>query len=244
MGSATCRNCGHPLRAGIRICTNCGTPITASQDPAARIPTAPPVPQPPPTDPLGPATSGGPTPGGPPSGKVIRLKTAHLAVLGAVTALLLVGAVAAGAMSRPKEEVRTVSGELVGQLPFDTDGGTESFDGGAGKIKVPEGALDAPATIEVRRNPVRQRVTGSSPTGTTLVFPPGALVVYTFGPTTLTFNRPVTITLDLPVTGQSGVIFVTRDGQIRFFSGTVDGGSIRIQLNSFDLSDPDAIIRT
>jgi hypothetical protein len=228
MGAEVCRSCGHPLRAGIRICTNCGTPITPSQEP-----TAPPMPLSPPTDPLGGPAS---------AGKVIRLRTSHLVVLGALTALLLVGAIAAGALTSP-DAPRAV-GELVGQLPFDEQGGTKAFDGGAGKLKVPKGALDGPQTIEVRRSPVRQRVTGSSPTGTTLVFPPGALVIYTFGPTTLTFDRPITIILNLPVTGQTGVLFVTREGQIRFFSGTVDGGTIRIQLNSLDLTDPNAIIRT
>jgi hypothetical protein len=171
----------------------------------------------------------------------VRLRSRQVAVLGVLTALLLVGAIAAGALTAPPAEP---SGQLVAQLPFDSDGGKESFDGDAGTISVPKGALDGPETIEVRRNPLRQRVTASSPTGTTLTFPAGSLVVYTFGPTTLTFNRPVTITFALPVDGQGALIFATSSGQIRFYTGNIDGDSITIQLNSFDLTSPNAIIRT
>ena len=225
MGSALCRNCGQPLRAGIRVCTQCGTEITPSQDLAQQIPERAP------TEPLG-TTS---------DRRVISLGSRQVVVLSIITALLIVGAIAAGALTAPEQEP---SGQLVAQLPFDSDGGTKAFDGGAGKIKVPKGALDGPATIEVRRRPLRQRVTASSPTGQTLSFPAGALVVYFFGPTTLTFNRPVTIVFTLPVAGQSGLIFVTDAGQLRFYTGTVGDGTITIQLNSFDLSQPNAIIRT
>lgn len=239
MSVTTCRTCGRPLRAGIRVCTNCGTPITPSQEGLAQEGLASP------TGPItGPQPSipGQPVATAPATGdRVIRLTGRRVAVLGAVTALLLIGAIAAGAMTAPEREL---AGELIGQLPFDEDGGTQDFDDGKGQIKVPQGALDGPETIEVRRDVVRQPVRGASPTGAQISFPPGALVVYIFGPTTLTFDRPVTIILPLPVNGQTGLIFITDGGDIRFLSGTVSGGSIRIQLNSFDLSDPGAVVRT
>ena len=239
MGSAPCRSCGQPLRAGVRVCTNCGVPVWSSDPPPAAqqpvsaggVQTAPsPVITPLPTQPTEPM---------PAQGKVIRLKGRHVAILSAITALFLIGAVAAGALTAPEPKS---AGELVGSLPFDADGGTKSFDDGAGKIKVPKGALDGPETIHVYRTVVRKRVTAASPTGTQLNFPPGALIAYTFGPVTLVFNRPVTITLPLPVAGQSGLIFVTANGEIRFFAGNVGGQTITIRLNSFDLTQPGAIV--
>lgn len=239
MASAPCRSCGQPLRAGVRICTNCGVPVWQSDPPVTApnpggVATAPAqqvVEQitPPPTQPLEPIS------------KVIRLKPRHLVALSALAALLLIGAIAAGAMTAPQEEV---AGELVGQLPFDSDGGTKSFDGGKGSITVPKGALDGPQTIEVRRLPVRDRVTAGSPDGRELTFPAGALIAYVFGPVSLTFNSPVTISLVLPATGQSGLVFVTQGGEIRFFAGSIDGRTITFRLNSFDLSSSSAIVIT
>lgn len=173
-----------------------------------------------------------------PAAKAIRLKGGHLAALSAVVALILFGSIAAGAMTAPKPKP---AGDLVGSLPFGPEGGTQAFDNGAGKIKVPKGALDGQKTIEIRRTIVRERVTAQSPTGVPLIFPPGALIAYTFGPITLVFNRPITITLRLPP-GQGGLVFVTANGQIQFFPGTVNGQTITIRLNSLDLQRPGAIV--
>lgn len=229
MSVATCRGCGRPLRAGIRVCTNCGTPLDATPppyQPSASTGPIVPIPAPPPPEVA-------------PDGKVIRLKGRHVAVLSIAAALILVGAIASGAMTAPEPKA---AGELVGQLPFDEDGGKQSFDDGRGTMKVPKGALDEPQTIIVRRTVVKQRVSAAAPTGAQLSFPPGALISYTFGPTTLVFNRPVTITLRLPVTDQSGVIFVTANNEIRFFSGSVSGRTVSIRLNSLDFTRPSAVV--
>jgi hypothetical protein len=170
--------------------------------------------------------------------KTIRLRGRHMAAISSVIALIVFAAAAAGAFTAPKPKP---AGELVGSLPFGPEGGTKAFDNGAGKIKVPKGALDGQRTIEVRRTIVRERVTAQSPTGTPLIFPPGALIAYTFGPITLVFNRPITITLTLPP-GQGGLVFVTANGQINFFPGTVNGQRITIRLNSLDLQRPGAIV--
>jgi hypothetical protein len=225
MSSTMCRSCGQPLRVGVRVCTHCGTPITEVGPPPDVITSPRPV-----TQPIEPLT---------PVGKVIRLKSKHLAVLTGLVVVILLGAIAAGAMTAPEPKV---AGELVGQLPFGPEGGTKEFDNGAGKIKVPQGALDSDQTIEVRRNPIRQRVSAASPTGAQLSFPPGALVAYTFGPISLTFNRPITIILQLPATGQGGLVFVTTNGQIRFFQGTISGQTISIRLNSLDLSQSGVVV--
>jgi hypothetical protein len=173
------------------------------------------------------------------AGNVIRLKGRHIALLSGLVALFLIGSITAGAMSAPDPKP---AGELVGSLPFGPEGGTQEFDGGAGKIKVPKGALSEPKTIEVRRTIIRERVTAQSLTGAPLIFPPGSLIAYTFGPITLVLNRPITIVLRLPVAGQTGVIFVTTNGQIRYFPGRVGGSTITVRLNSFDLSRADAIV--
>ncbi|MEX2394361.1 MAG: hypothetical protein WD826_07770, partial [Actinomycetota bacterium] len=198
--------------------------------------TQPVVTQPVVTTPVAPAPPL-PTPDAQP--KVIRLKNGHVAALAGIIAFILIACGVAGAMGAPKPKP---AGELVGQLPFGPDGGTMTFDDGKGEIEVPEGALDGEEVIEVRRTVIRERVRAAAPTGQALVFPPGALVMYTFGPITIVLNRPVVITLQLPVLNQAGLIFVNVNGQIRFIPGALAGRTITVQLTTFNLAQPGAVV--
>jgi hypothetical protein len=246
MSLTTCRGCGQPLTAEVSVCGVCGVRVTEqttapvteesqaqfvqkTYEDLAPAPAVPPV-----------VAAAAPPVATAAAANVIRLKGRHIALLSGLVALFLIGAITAGAMSAPDPKP---AGELVGQLPFGPEGGTQAFDGGAGKIKVPKGALSGPKTIEVRRTIIRERVTAQSLTGTPLIFPAGSLIAYTFGPITLVLNRPVTIVLRLPQTDQGGLIFVTSNGQIRYFPGRLGGSTITLRLNSFDLSRPGAIVQ-
>lgn len=249
MSLTTCRGCGQPLTAEVSVCGVCGVRVTTEapapvteesqaqivqktyDDPAPAVAPAAVAPA------VTPAIAPPAVPAA--AANVIRLKGRHIALLSGLVALFLIGTITAGAMSAPDPKP---AGELVGSLPFGPEGGTQEFDGGAGKIKVPKGALSEPKTIEVRRTIIRERVTAQSLTGAPLIFPPGSLIAYTFGPITLLLNRPITIVLRLPVAGQTGLIFVTTNGQIRYFPGRVGGSTITVRLNSLDLSRADAIV--
>lgn len=178
-------------------------------------------------------------PAGSPTDKTLGMSKKQIGIMSGITALVMVVAIAGAVLSAPAPV--EPAGDLVGQMPFGPEGGTGTFDNGQGKVDVPKGALSKPETIVVRRTVVRDRVTAQGPTGAPLIFPPGALIAYTFGPITLVLNRPITITLRLPA-GQAGLIFVTANGQIRFFPGTVAGQTIRLRLRSLRVGQPGAIV--
>lgn len=263
-----CRGCGAPLVSDMLFCGNCGVRrtdglATAGSDaqPTQAQQTQPQQTQPvqqqgwggEPTQQYGQPQQFGPAQQyGPPQqygaqpwapaateAKTMGLSKRQLGVMSAITALVMVVAVAGAVMSAPAPVKE--SGDIVGQLPFGPEGGSQTFDNGQGKVDVPKGALSKPETIIVRRKIIRDRVTAQSPTGAPLIFPPGALIAYTFGPITLVLNRPITITLRLPA-GQAGLIFVTSNGQIRFFPGAMAGQTIRIRLTSLNVAQPGAIV--
>lgn len=128
-------------------------------------------------------------------------------------------------------------GNVIASATIGPDGGTVAF-GSHGLVRVPDGAVNGPVRIEVRRLVVTDRLRVAPPDGPLYSFEPNQLVAYTFGPSTVTFAQPVTIVLPLNQTGRSGTAFVAADGRILFLPGKVDpkSGTVTITVNDFRFS--------
>lgn len=236
MSASTCRGCGQPLNAALPFCPNCGinTASMRIQQPATAAAVAhgaqavgyAPEPQPVQIDPA-PAS----VPSSYPIQEAKRNETRRI-VLAAVSILLItLIARVAFAAANPKPD-----GELVAELPVDSQGGSVEF-GDGGKLTVPKGAVSKPTNIQIRRNVMRDQIRGVSPTGgTPLIIPPGTVFVYFFTPVNVQFLVPVTLTLPVIGAPGTGLVFVSANGRITFLQGTQRGRNITVQLTSFDFS--------
>ena len=146
-----------------------------------------------------------------------------------VAAIGLLAGIAVAAASRPG-----APGTVIASATIGPDGGTVSF-GAQGLVRVPDGALNQPVRIEVRRSVVKQRLRVAPPDGPLYSFEPNQLVAYTFGPSNVTFAQPVTIVLPLSSTGRNAAAFVAADNRIVFLPGKVDAktGTLTVTVNDF-----------
>lgn len=257
MSVTMCRGCGQLLPADARFCENCGVrrddpPATHSAeqtDPgplgaAVMAPEAPAAATAPiqASEPSAPVTSEPTAPLGtyePAATPQRRGRLGYLALM--VATGLVLGLIARATCSAMGDSGDEDPGELVAQMPIDPSGGEATFDGGAGKIRVPPGAVSKRETIKIYKRVITERVRAVPPSGgQALVFPPGTLVTYIFGPVNIRLNLPITIIITLP-NGQRGLVFVTAQGQVRFLPGVGTGRNVTIVLRSFNLLAPGAI---
>ena len=252
MSAVACSVCQHPLPAGAAYCDGCGAraPLestlqmnmqsvggrsssresyptayadrTAYAEPPSREPETVESAKPPPVEPRRPSRG---------------IRT--LVLLGVLAFVL--GAAGRLAWAAATSDNVPDPGEVVAQIPFDPNGTEATFDKGAGKVKVPAGAVSKPQTVTIYKQVIRDRVRAVPPRGgQPLVFPPGALVIYIFSPITIRLNVPITVTLTIPA-GQRGLVFVTADGQIRVLPGVGTGRTVTLVISSFDFTRPGAI---
>jgi hypothetical protein len=125
-------------------------------------------------------------------------------------------------------------GAVVSEATVGPDGGSVSF-GGRGVVRIPDGALDRPERIRVRRSVVAEQLRVAPPSGPLYVFQAHQLVAYSFEPSTLTFASPVTIVLPLDRKAMQGNAFVVSGRTVLFLQGTVDpvAGTVTIKVNDF-----------
>jgi hypothetical protein len=157
------------------------------------------------------------------------LRRSHVALLfvAAAAAAFLVGIAVASTTRTPPRGILLVT-ETVGP-----SGATLRFEGG--EIRIPAGALTAPAPITVRRSLLRERVQVRLPGHPASTFGPNQLEAYAFEPAGVSFRKEVEIVFRLSGQTGNGAVFARVGSRTVLLGGDVDSdrGTVTIQVRDF-----------